>query len=328
MSFFHPFLHFPFFIFPFQPPNLPLSLHTPKYASAPFSFSAFCSLIVVASDVRDLNGGERPGGERKRKFFRFAGQKFARTRRDWLALRAFVAFNNENHPPPLPFSILVSLSPFLLFSLFITFLYAPLTRSIRNAALFEISVLPLPSPPAKWWYIYRERGSWTRRGICDRRPILGSVLTTTSRCWEKNCCAIMAQFLAGIRNYSTSWGTVKERGEGRGNDPRELTRNWTRNAPSFRRRPTISSIVSSMILWRERESGKSARIIISSQREREREGGRFKRDGEIRCASIMPVSRELSRDRLLTCWNTRVAIGDYMIGVIWAFIIESNIEYV
>lgn len=66
----------------------------------------------------------------------------------------------------------------------------------------------------------------------------------------------------------------------------------------------------------ERESGKSARIIISSQREREREGGRFKRDGEIRCASIMPVSRELSRDRLLTCWNTRVAIGDYMIGVI------------
>lgn len=33
-------------------------------------------------------------------------------------------------------------------------------------------------------------------------------------------------------------------------------------------------------------------------------------DGEIRCASIMPVSRELSRDGLLTCWNTSVAMGD------------------
>lgn len=32
--------------------------------------------------------------------------------------------------------------------------------------------------------------------------------------------------------------------------------------------------------------------------------------GEIRCASIMPVSRELSRDGLLTCWNTSVAMGD------------------
>lgn len=32
--------------------------------------------------------------------------------------------------------------------------------------------------------------------------------------------------------------------------------------------------------------------------------------GEIRCASIMPVSRELSRDGLLTCWNTSVAMED------------------
>lgn len=50
----------------------------------------------------------------------------------------------------------------------------------------------------------------------------------------------------------------------------------------------------------------SPRGLFSSQREGE--GGVL--SGEIRCASIMPVSRELSRDGLLTCWNTSVAMED------------------
>lgn len=46
-----------------------------------------------------------------------------------------------------------------------------------------------------------------------RDPSLGSfVLTTVVDAGRKNCCAIMAQFLAGIRNYSTELKeTVKEK---------------------------------------------------------------------------------------------------------------------
>lgn len=52
----------------------------------------------------------------------------------------------------------------------------------------------------------------------------------------------------------------------------------------------------------------SPRGLFSSQRGEEE--GVLSGGGEIRCASIMPVSRELSRDGLLTCWNTSVAMED------------------
>lgn len=75
----------------------------------------------------------------------------------------------------------------------------------------------------------------------------------------------MAQF--GIHNYSTNWETERE-----GNDPRELTRNWTRNDGAFvGRRPRIS-IVSSMALRGEWK----VRVDYSP---RNREGN---------CVSIMP----------------------------------------
>lgn len=54
----------------------------------------------------------------------------------------------------------------------------------------------------------------------------------------------------------------------------------------------------------------SPRGLFSSQQGGEGGGEVLSGGGEIRCASIMPVSRELSRDGLLTCWNTSVAMGD------------------
>lgn len=137
MSFFRPFLHFPFC--PALPPlpSLPLSPYT-QVRLGPFSFSAFCSLIVVASDVRDLNDSEARGWKRSGavEIFPLCRAKVcqdeeidSRFALSWLLITKII-------------SLLHSLSPFLPLSFFITFLAPFETRSTQNALLFEI-VLPL-----------------------------------------------------------------------------------------------------------------------------------------------------------------------------------------
>lgn len=96
---------------------------------------------------------------------------------------------------PLPF-------PFFFSSSFSQ--YIP-SFSRSNALKLETILFEIVLPPR---YLYGGRGigrhegpeSWVFR------------LDDCCRCWEKNCCAIMAQFLAGIRNYSTELKeTVKEK---------------------------------------------------------------------------------------------------------------------
>lgn len=244
----------------------------------------FCSLIVVASDVRDLNarpGGER-GAERGGNFSALPGKSLP-GRGDWLALRAFVAFNNENHPPsPSPFSLFFSSS----FSQYIP------SFSRSNALKLETILFEIVLPPR---YLYGGRGigrhegpeSWVFR------------LDDCCRCWEKNCCAIMAQFLAGIRNYSTELKETVRRGR-----RREKERSARINEKLDAKWRGIS-IVSSMILCargeRERENGKSARIILLATQGEE---GR----GNTLCVYYAGITRVIKG--LLTCWNTRVAMVD------------------
>lgn len=169
---------------------------------------------------------------------------------------------------PLPF-------PFFFSSSFSQYI---LSFSRSNALKLETILFEIVLPPR---YLYGGRGigrhegpeSWVFR------------LDDCCRCWEKNCCAIMAQFLAGIRNYSTELKETVRRGR-----RREKERSARINEKLDAKWRGIS-IVSSMILCARgrRERVESPRGLFSSQL-------RGKRGGEIRCASIMPVSRELSRD--------------------------------
>lgn len=96
-------------------------------------------------------------------------------------------------------------SPFSFLPLFLSTFLVSLAQTRSNSKRFCSKSFSLQD-------IYMEGGE-----LDDTRdPSLGSfVLTTVVDAGRKNCCAIMAQFLAGIRNYSTELKETVRRGRRR-----------------------------------------------------------------------------------------------------------------